>query len=206
LSIKKKKYFEHRLKEFLNKYKFIGKDIQVTDEMKILIGATYIMLTFGLRNYLVSLFSRIIIYPSTYFSFVNQTFHKGEFNPKMKTVVFSWDDFMLGHSIQNDNINLGLHEFAHVLHFHCLRSKEASAAVFQDEFVEVMKYFNDVDRNATLLEKGYFRLYAYQNQFEFLAVILEHFFETPQKFRKVHPELYRNVLVMLNYEEIDFRY
>ncbi|WP_418263949.1 zinc-dependent peptidase [Flavobacterium faecale] len=109
----------------------------------------------------------------------------------------------MGHSIQNDNINLGLHEFAHVLHFHCLRSDEISAAAFQDGFVEVMKYFKEEQLNAKLVQKGYFRLYAYQNQFEFLAVILEHFFETPDKFKKAHPELYHSVLVMLNFEAID---
>ncbi|WP_418263950.1 zinc-dependent peptidase [Flavobacterium faecale] len=90
LSLKKKKYFEHRLKGFLNRYLFIGKDIQITDEMRILIGATYVMLTFGLRKYFTGLFSRIIIYPSAYYSSVNSSYHKGEFNPKMKSVVFSW--------------------------------------------------------------------------------------------------------------------
>ncbi|WPR72720.1 zinc-dependent peptidase [Flavobacterium sp. NG2] len=201
LSSAKKKFFQHRLKEFLTKYEFIGKEIQITDEMEILIGATYIMLTFGMRDYLIGLFSRIIIYPSAYYSSVNKVYHKGEFNPRMKAIVFSWEDFLLGHNVTNDNVNLGLHEFAHALHFYCLKSNQTSALIFQDEFVEVMKYFNEEEKLLALIQKGYFRLYAYSNPFEFLAVILEHFFETPQMFKKQHPELFTSVSRMINIDE-----
>ncbi|WP_410603855.1 zinc-dependent peptidase, partial [Bacillus sp. SIMBA_008] len=47
----------------------------------------------------------------------------------------------------------------------------------------------------------YFREYAYTNKFEFLAVILEHFFETPEIFKREFPELYLNVKTMINFKE-----
>jgi len=201
LTLKKKSYFEHRVKEFISKYEFVGKNIEITETMQILIAGTYVMLTFGFRKYLIGLFSRIIIYPSVYFSSINEVYHKGEFNPKVKAVVFSWEDFVLGHATSNDNINLGLHEFAHALHFHCLKSNDSSATVFHDEFNKVTQYYTDEKLNAELRSKSYFRLYAYQNQFEFLAVILEHFFETPQQFKKAHPELFIIVKEMLNFKD-----
>jgi Mlc titration factor MtfA (ptsG expression regulator) len=201
LSAKNKMYFEHRLRKFVAHYQFLGKDIVITEQMEVLIAATYVMLTFGMRKYLIRLFKKIIIYPSSYFSTVNQEYHKGEFNPWMKAIVFSWEDFMLGHQTSNDNINLGLHEFSHVLHFHCLKSKDPSAIVFYDEFNEVVKYYKDPNLNEELREKGYFRMYAYENQFEFLAVILEHFFETPAVFKKMHPSLYASVKTMINFSD-----
>ena len=201
LSVKKKKYFEHRIIAFIAKYQFIGKDIKITEQMQILIAGTYVMLTFGMRNYLVNLFDKIIIYPSNYFSTVNQAHHKGEFNPRMKAVVFSWEDFIIGHSALNDNINLGLHEFSHVLHFHCLKSNDPSAIVFFDAFNDVVKYYIDPVLNDELTQRDYFRLYAYENQFEFLSVILEHFFETPRVFKSYHPELYAHVAAMINFDE-----
>jgi Mlc titration factor MtfA (ptsG expression regulator) len=201
LSPKRKKYFEHRVKEFMENYAFIGKEIVITEQMQMLIAATYVMLTFGMRNYLIRLFNKIIIYRSSYFSTVNQEYHKGEFNPKMKAIVFSWEDFLLGHAAANDNINLGLHEFSHVLHFHGLKSNDPSAIVFFDEFKEVMKYYTDPNLNKELKQKGYFRLYAYANQFEFLSVILEHFFETPRIFKTTHPELYAQIAKMINFKE-----
>jgi Mlc titration factor MtfA (ptsG expression regulator) len=54
-----------------------------------------------------------------------------------------------------------------------------------------------------LVASNYFRFYAYTNQVEFLAVILEHFFETPQVFKKEFPELYSNVRDMINFKDED---
>jgi len=119
----------------------------------------------------------------------------------MKVVAYSWEDFVLGHKTTNDNVNLGLHEFSHVLHFNCLKSNNPSAIIFYDEFNEVVKYFVNQNLNNELRIKGYFRLYAYENQFEFLAVILEQFYETPYVFKKVHPELYANVYSMINFKD-----
>lgn len=201
LSPKRKTYFEHRIKDFLIRYEFVGKEIEITDQMQILIAGTYVMLTFGMRKYLITLFNKIIIYPSSYYSTVNDTHHKGEFNPRMKVIAFSWEDFLLGHAASNDNINLGLHEFSHVLHFHCLRSNDPSAIIFFDEFNEVIKYYNDPFLNNELTKKDYFREYAYENQFEFISVVLEHFYETPQIFRSLHPELYTHVSRMINFQE-----
>jgi Mlc titration factor MtfA (ptsG expression regulator) len=201
LSPKRKRYFEHRVKKFIVKYKFIGNEIVITEQIQILIAGTYVMLTFGMRNYLVGLIDKIIVYPSSYYSTVNQEYHKGEFNPRMKAIVFSWEDFLLGHSTSNDNINLGLHEFSHVLHFHCLKSNDPSAIIFFDEFNEVIKYYTNKKLNYELQKKGYFRQYAYNNQFEFLSVVLEHFFETPFVFKKMHYELYLHIAKMINFKE-----
>lgn len=201
LDKKQKVYFERRLDSFIKNYSFEGKDIVVTSEMKVLIGATYVMLTFGMRDYLTSIFKRIIIYPTAYYSTVNDTYHKGEFNPRMKAVVFSWEDFLSGHSVKN-NINLGLHEFTHVLLFHALKNKDTSAIIFQTEFKNIGKYFDTPDFLYAIQIKNYFREYAYTNKFEFLAVLFEHFFETPAVFKAEFPELFEQVKVMLNYKEI----
>ncbi|MBA9072798.1 Mlc titration factor MtfA (ptsG expression regulator) [Flavobacterium gossypii] len=98
-------------------------------------------------------------------------------------------------------MNLGLHEFTHVLHFHAIKGKDPSASIFYDEFNEIAKYYNDARLSAELTERGYFRDYAYENQFEFLSVLLEHFFESPETFKKEFPELYERVKAMINFNE-----
>jgi Mlc titration factor MtfA (ptsG expression regulator) len=202
LTQKKKIYFEHRVATFIKQYPFIGKEeILVTDEMRIIIAATYVLLTFGMRKYLIGLFNKIILYPTAYFSTVNQEYHKGEFNPIMKAVAFSWEDFILGHKTANDNLNLGLHEFSHIIHFYGLRSNDPSAIIFYDQYYKVITYYDDVTLNKKLSEQGYFREYAYENRFEFIAVMLEHFFETPQLFKIKYPKLYQDVCLMINYNE-----
>jgi len=49
-----------------------------------------------------------------------------------------------------------------------------------------------------LMQSHYFRIYAFTNQFEFLAVILENYFETPLEFKTRFPDLYEKVGLMLN--------
>ena len=52
LNTSQKTFFQHRLATFLADKEFFGReDLEVTEEMKVLIGATAIMLTFGMRNY-----------------------------------------------------------------------------------------------------------------------------------------------------------
>ncbi len=202
LSPKHKKYFEHRVATFITNYKFIGKeDLVVNDRMRVLISATAVMLTFGMRNYLFSVIDKIIIYPDIYYSSFNDEYHKGEFNPMMKAIVFSWKHFLEGYEISNDNLNLGLHEFGHVLHYQGLKNSDTSATIFAvtyDEIMEQVKYPPNLKR---LTDSNYFRIYAYTNEFEFIAVLLEHFFETPIQFQSEFPQLFEKVKVMINFSE-----
>ncbi len=203
LSPKRKTYFEHRVESFIAKYMFIGRnDLVVTDEMKIKIAATSVMLSFGMRSYLPSVFEGIIIFPGAFES-ANGVLHKGEFNPMAKVVVFSWQDFEQGLTFDNDNINLGLHEFAHVLHFDSVskRRSGSSGIIFSDTYKEIMAFIANPEKRQKLRESNYLRLYAYTNQFEFIAVTLEYFFETPREFRQKLPELYDMVKKMINFRE-----
>lgn len=202
LSGKRKHYFEHRVAAFIKKYQFTGKeDLVITDQIKVLVAATSVMLTFGMRFYLINVFDKIIIYPKPYFSTINQEYHKGEFNPRLKAIVFSWEDFLQGFRFGTDNLNLGLHEFAHALHFHGLKSRDQSSVVFSDAYLEIKDYLKQPDNLSHIVSSNYFRIYAYTNQMEFLAVVLEHFFETPQIFKKEFPELFEKVRIMINYTD-----
>jgi Mlc titration factor MtfA (ptsG expression regulator) len=202
LSRQRKRYFEHRVATFIAEYEFVPKEnLVITDQMKVLIGATSTMLTFGMKDYLYDVFNTIIIYPESYYSTVNDTYHKGEFNPRMRVLVFSWKDFLEGYSIDNDNVNLGLHEFAHALNFQELKSNTTTSAIFTDMFREILEAVNHPANTKRLVDSEYFRIYAYTNKFEFLAVILEHFFETPQIFKKEFPELFEKVRTMINYTD-----
>lgn len=201
LSFKHKKFFEHRVAKFINTYDFHGKEgLVVTDQMRVLIAATAVMLTFGMRKYLFTVINKIIIYPDVYFSTLNKVYHKGEFNPRMEAVVFSWNDFLKGYEINNDNLNLGLHEFSHVMHFQGLKNRDISATIFSTAFLEIKKQIKNPINYKRLLDSNYFRIYAYTNEFEFIAVILEHFFETPDQFKNEFPELYDKVKEMINFK------
>jgi Mlc titration factor MtfA (ptsG expression regulator) len=201
LKPKYKRYFEHRIANFINTYEFVGRDISVTEEMKVTIAGTAIMLTFGMRDYLNPLFKRIIIFPDIYYSDQTENYHKGEFNPRLESIVFSWKHFKEGIEITNDNLNLGLHEFTHAFHIHSLKSDKATAVLFNESLQNLFKVVSNPQLKEQLINSGFLRDYAYENKFEFVAVLLEYFFESPQEFKSKFPSIFIKVKHMINYNE-----
>jgi Mlc titration factor MtfA (ptsG expression regulator) len=203
LSIREKQYFEHRVAKFIEKYPFHGREgLEITDEIKILIAATSTMLTFGMRTYLFEVIDKVIVFPDAYYSQASDAYHNGEFNPRLRAIVFSWKHFKQGYEISNDNLNLGLHEFSHVLHFQGLKKNDTSATLFSAAYDEIIEQIKRPSNYKRLIDSEYFRIYAYTNQFEFIAVILEHFFETPKQFKSEFPELFESVKTMINFKEL----
>ncbi|MGF1556531.1 zinc-dependent peptidase [Paucihalobacter sp.] len=202
LNHRQQKNFEHRTQRFIDNKQFIGKGVLVTDEMKVVIAATATKITFGLRDYKLPLLNKVLIYPDAYFSTTNEVYHKGEFNPAYRALVFSWKHVVEGYEIHDDNINLAIHETVHAIHFNYLRkrSKSSSAAIFLDSYNELAKFLNDNHhyRN-NLMGSDYLRAYAHTNQFEFLAVLIETFIETPNEFQNLYPEIYIKIKQMLNF-------
>ena len=203
LNDKHKSYFEHRLTKFVRTYEFIEREnFELTPEKKVLIASSYIKLTFGMRKYLTATFDKILVYPKVFYSVVTKKYHKGEFNPAFKMIIFSWEDFLLGDVVMNDNLNLGIHEFTHALSFHGSKSKDVSAKIFYRVFEEITKFMNSKENIEKIKVSNYFREYALTNKLEFVAVIMEHFFETPQDLERRFPELYKKIEIMLNYKSI----
>lgn len=204
LKPKYKRYFEHRVTKFISQYHFESRNIELTEEMKLLIAAVYVKLTFGQRLYLSKVFSTIVIYPEAYFSEKNQQYHKGEFNPLLRQVIFSWEDFKEGIRVTNDNLNLGLHEFTHVLHVETKITNSFKSVLFKESLQSLFGILGDQDLRENLIASGFFRDYAFENQYEFVAVLLEYFFESPSEFKNQFPEIYLKVGQMINYNENHF--
>jgi Mlc titration factor MtfA (ptsG expression regulator) len=203
LSTNKQRLFEHRVLKFIEHHDFIGKDgIQVTHKMQLLISGTAVMLSFGFREYLYSLFSKIIIYPENYYSNFTQTQNKGEANPKYGVVVFSWEDFKAGLAIEDDNFHLGIHEFTHALHFSYKFRQTREGNNFLANFRKILVYMEDKSVQKKLINSGYIREYAFENQYEFLAVLVEHLYETPEKFKQELPIIYKLIVRLMKIDKI----
>lgn len=201
LKPKYKKHFVHRVVKFIEKTNFTERNIAITQEMKIIIASVYVQLTFGMRNYKNPLIQQIIIYPTAYLSTHTHQYFKGEFNPSMRTIVFSWEDFQEGLLVSNDNLNLGLHEFTHALHFLSLKSNKPSSVIFKESLSELYQLLKEEAFRKKIVSSGFFRTYAFENQYEFVAVLLEYFFESPNEFKVAFPSIYQKVKEMLNFNE-----
>ncbi|MBR9756731.1 MAG: zinc-dependent peptidase [Algicola sp.] len=201
LTPKRQRYFKHRLATFINDKEFVGRQgLEMTEEVKVLISATAVMLTFGFRNYVIEGINTILVYPSTFYSQTNDNHHKGEFNPKLKTLVLSWEDFVMGLDVTNDNLNLGVHEFAHAIHLNSKTYSNINGVLFLKSFEELVELLTENQKlKQDLLDSQYLRDYAFTNQYEFVAVIIESFIETPREFRSQFPQLYTKTKQMLNF-------
>jgi Mlc titration factor MtfA (ptsG expression regulator) len=195
LSLEHKNKFKKRVQKFIHSKDFEGrKELIVTDEMKVLVAAIALQLTFGFKkHYNYDYFYKIILYPERYLSRHTGLMHTGEMNTS-GILVFSWKDFYEGIKTDNDSKNVGLHEFAHALDF------MAKAQLGVDDYfyytIEKIKVFarHYIQKQP---EQPFFRNYATTNSMEFFAVATEYFFEAPAEFRKAMPELYNLYTIAL---------
>lgn len=193
----KRKKFLKRVIEFLITKEFMPKEMLIlTEENKLLISASAIMITFGLKDYLLSHFSKIIIYPGIYYSTYNKQYHKGEVNSK-GVIVISLKDFNHGFAFPEDGVNVGIHEMTHAIYVDLLLNSDCYKE-FADRFRHWLRV-TEADFQKLKNGNGIFlRNYAGTNRSEFFAVCVENFFERPQKFKKELPNLYYNLVYLLN--------
>ena len=202
LNEEERKFFEYRMARFISETSFEGRDnFSITARVRTLIAATAIMLTFGMKDFNIDLVQKIIIYPSKYFSQFNADVNIGEFNPKFKALVFSWEHFEEGFSDSTDSRNLGIHEFTHAIHLTSIQKHghDPSASDFLYNFQKLELMLKDDDFLEHLRNSEYFREYAFTNKFEFVAVLVENFIETPLELRSQFPKVYSTVKQMLNF-------
>jgi len=200
LSNRNKKIFQHRVFCFIENKDFIGREnINLDQRKKVLIAATGCMLSFGRKNFEYSLIERVLVYPEKFYSTVNHAEHIGEFNPKQKTLVLSWRDFEIGYQITDDNRNLGIHEFMHAMQLEAIKGRDLDSVRFSKHFQNILKRLSSQEVKDKLDETKYFRAYAFTNQFEFMAVLVEYFMESPEEFKTYFPELYSYTKKLLNF-------
>ncbi|HXA00593.1 MAG TPA: zinc-dependent peptidase [Cytophagaceae bacterium] len=203
LNSDQKKEFERRLKYFLLDKEFIGRKMpEVTEEMKTLVGACAVQITFGYKPLKLSNFPQIILYPSQYYSRYTKKNHRGEVNAN-GIIVLSWEHFLKGYKIPNDGFNLGLHEMAHALKLEDAISQEEFAFIDHDDLNDFYKKSTVEFKKIRLGEKSFIRKYAAINREEFFAVCIEQFFEQPAEFKEALPELYLSLCQLLKQDPLN---
>ncbi|MEM8565208.1 MAG: zinc-dependent peptidase [Bacteroidota bacterium] len=197
LDKEEKVIFEKRIRRFMYSKRFIPRGVnKVTAEMRVLISASAIQLTFGLGRIFLEHFDKILIYMDAYYSNITQKYHLGEVNPRAGIIIISWKNFVAGYADVADSLNLGIHEMAHAIHFeNQIRNSEYG---FLDK--NAMKQLDVIaKREIQEIRNGvhFLRKYAGTNEYEFFAVSLEYFFETPLELQQALPDLYETLTQLL---------
>jgi len=191
------KLFIKRCLQFISEKEINGADdFKVDDRVKALVAASAVQLTLGLETWNLNYFEEIELHASDFDSTTGTLKYIGETNLQ-GLIKLSWKSFMHGYKINDDNVNLGLHEFSHALRFNSIKGND------HDYFID--NYFNkwlacayEAFYDLKNKRETIFRSYGGTNINEFLSVCIEHYFESPEEIIKKYPLLYYATGILLN--------
>lgn len=197
----KQKIFLKRLAKFIYDKDFNAKnELLLTKEMLVIASESAVRLTFGLRKYKLEAFHQINFFKGEFYSDLAKSNVKGITNTN-GSVSVSYKDLIYGIADNRDNINLGLHEFAHAL---MLDNSEDRDLYFDANRDLLDDYFANKNNLQIIKDRNLLRGYAFRNKLEFFSVAVEIFFETPDIMSESIPELYRMLCKMLNQDPLKF--
>ncbi len=192
-----------RVKDFIAAKTFEKKgDFEITDEMKTLIAASAIQVSFGLDEYLFESFETILIFPESYYSNITKHYHRGEINLN-GTIIFSWKDLLDGYENPTDTYNVGLHEMAHALDFENKMEDGDFDFYFGNYYDKWALIANEEYENLQNDRASFLRKYAGTNRREFFAVCVEHFFEATEEFKEKLPQIYLHLCILLKQDPLN---
>lgn len=203
LNTESQQIFRRRLQKFIDHKTFVPKGTleSISPEMKTLIGASAIQMTFGLPHIYLAHFREIHIYPDIYQSKITGQFHQGEVNTK-GIIVLSWKSFVHGYFIPDDGRNLGLHEMAHALKVEDMIRNDEFNFLDRTTILRFISLTRHESRKILHGKASFFREYAASNDHEFFAIVIENFFERPKAFKEFHQELYHLTTQLLRQDPL----
>lgn len=198
LEKEQKKLFLKRIQLFLRFIRFeSSSDLPVSEEMKVVIAAAAIQLTFGLRRFIFAYYTKILVRAGIYIIPEFPDRLVGHVDKSRRTITLSWPNTQFGFKVPDDAHNVALHEMAHVILFENtlrLRFNEFFSRPHWDYWMshaEKQFMINQKRKNVLLAE------YADRDLVEMFAVSVETFFEQPDKFKSALPELYKALVLLL---------
>ncbi len=195
LNFEKKEIFVDIIREFNKHIKYYGNDsLVISDEMKIIIGAGFAKLCIGNNIKRLYSFTSIFVYPKAYKNEDRKTKYLGKTSIN-GFISISWEDILKSEADLHDGVNLAIHEFSHALVVEMMQFQ----VEFELEYFMVRQIYYTGKKEIEAVENGkepLFRKYAYSSPHEFFAVVVEIFFELPEKLIKHHWKTYRNLCVL----------
>jgi Mlc titration factor MtfA (ptsG expression regulator) len=181
---------------FLSETRIEGVGTEITDLDRILIASSAVIPIFGFPEWKYKNLSNVVLYPDTFnsdFQYAGESRNimgmvgSGYMNGQM---LLSRAALVKGFSDTAGKENAAIHEFVHLLD----KSDGATDGVpenllppeYATPWLKMMhQEMHDIESGNSDINP-----YAITNEAEFLAVAAEYFFEKPEKFEKMHPDLY----------------
>jgi Mlc titration factor MtfA (ptsG expression regulator) len=182
--------------DFLADTSIEGVETEITDVDRVLIASSAVIPIFGFPGWKYQNLTNVVLYPDTFnsdFQFEGESRNimgmvgSGFMNGQM---LLSRSALVKGFSSTAGKENAAIHEFVHLLD----KSDGATDGVPENllPYEYATPWLKMIHQEMHRIEAGQSDInpYAITNEAEFLAVASEYFFEKPEKFEKMHPELY----------------
>ncbi|MDQ3035645.1 MAG: zinc-dependent peptidase [Myxococcota bacterium] len=184
--------FEKEVKFFLDEQIVTGpRGAALPERLRILVAASAVIIVFGRRGFRYPKLRDVVVYDEAFDDEYEQGHDKNILGMVhgQGPILFSARALEHGFANTKDGLNVGLHEFAHVLDF------ETGAVDGVPSFMpwkNVKPWLHVMHDEVKRVETrgSILRQYAATNEAEFFAVATEAFFERPKVLRQKHPELY----------------
>ncbi len=189
--------FEDLVKIFLSETPITGIRTDVDDRTRLLVAASAIVPVFGFDDWEYSGLGEVLIYPNA-FGDDYRTDNGSDRNTLgmvgaghlSGVMILSKPDLIGGFTNPEDKLNVGIHEFAHLVDKADGSIDGIPAGI---PAAQVQPWIHWVGEELRSVSKGrhHIRDYAYTNEAEYFAVLTEYFFEAPDMLQKKNPQLYQ---------------
>ena len=182
--------FDRQVQIFLAEKRITGIETHVSDEVKLLVAASAVMLTAGWTGYTWDQLTEVLVYPEDFdadYRFGRKDL-SGQAHP-WGIVILSAPALLRSFAETDDGYHLGAHEFAHLLDLAQSRF-DGIPPYLSDE--SIRKWLTIMEREEDRLRRGdsELRPYGLSGPEELFAVAVEAFFQTPAALTRSHSELY----------------
>ncbi|RYZ26182.1 MAG: zinc-dependent peptidase [Chitinophagaceae bacterium] len=192
-----KKQFEYEIQCFIAEKRITGIKTQIDDTDKILVAASAVIPIFGFPEWEYTNLQEVLIYPGTFredftvegkanrnvLGMVGSGFMNG-------MMILSQPDLRNGFMNAEDRMNVGIHEFVHLLD-----KSDGTVDGLPQQLLDkqyMLPWFDMMMKEMEKIHKGKSDINPYGGvaKEEFFAVASEYFFERPDTLQEKHPQLY----------------
>ena len=202
--------FRQFVKIFLDETRITGIRTEVDETTRVLVAASAIIPVFNFEHWEYGRLGEVLIYPGS-FDENYQTDRDAEPDTLgmvgaghlSGVMILSKPALIGGFDIADDKQNVGIHEFAHLV-------DKADGAIdgippgVPAELARTWIRWVAEELENPPERRSHINPYAYTNEAEYFAVLVEYFFEAPDVLRKKNPQLYKMLEKMFRQDTASF--
>lgn len=197
LAPKEKERFRIRVNMYMIATEFMPKAMEnVPDDIKGLIAANVVMLTFGQKDYRLPKFERIVVYPHPFPSpQFPKHLHASEIFEEDGVILFSLEQLVPGVARQTQFYNIALHEYAKIFMLSYPENHYPEIDAATAEKLEIISDFKNIK------VQDFIGLPMHEPS----LLAINYFFTFPLKFKNELPEIFDTYSKIFNQNPLNFQ-